>query len=149
MAESAFELILDRGYENLTADDLARHLGISRPTFYRYLGSKDEVIISAMLGPAPQFGDAFREAAVDPASSLWERLRVAFEPAVELSESTPIRQRDRLRLIQTLPALGAQLRRARAPQIENLADSILDAGFEVFTAHILAAAAVAVLDQSW
>ncbi len=149
MAQAGLQLILDRGYDTLTADELARGLGISRATFFRYLGSKDELIVSAVLGPVAQFADALRAADPDPQSSWWQRLRTAFEPAVALAEQHPDRQRARMRLIQTLPAVGARLRRARAPQIESLADALIDDGLEIFAAHVLATASVAVLDQCW
>lgn len=42
LAEAAFAELVDHGYDALTADDLARRLGNSRATFFRYLGSKDD-----------------------------------------------------------------------------------------------------------
>lgn len=150
MVEAAFALVVEHGYDALTADDLARRLGISRATFFRYLGSKDEMIVSAMLGPADQFSDVLRASAGRSVDlTWWARLRAAFEPAAALADASPEQQRERLRMIQSRPALGARLRRARAPQIENLADALIDAGCDPFAGHILASASVAVLDQCW
>ena len=149
MLEAAFALIVERGYDKLTADDLAKGIGVSRATFFRYLGSKDEVVVQGTLGSSAQFADAYRAADHAPGASQWSRLRAAFEPAAQLAEESPDVQRKRLQMIQSQPALGAQLRRARAPQIEDLAEALIDSGCDIFDAHVLATASIAVLDQCW
>ncbi|WP_028708898.1 TetR/AcrR family transcriptional regulator [Propionicicella superfundia] len=149
LVDAAFELIVEHGYEALTAEDLARGLGISRATFFRYLGSKDEVIVSAVLGDLDQFAEAMRASRLDPAGSRWHRLRAAFEPAVVQSEESAQRLRKQLRLIQSLPLVSARVRRARVPQIESLADALVEDGADEFASQVLATAAVAVLDQCW
>lgn len=42
--QEAFRLIYQSGIKNVTMDDLARHLGMSKKTFYVYYSSKDELI---------------------------------------------------------------------------------------------------------
>lgn len=96
-----------------------------------------------------QFAAALR--ASDPASvpSLWQWLRTAFDSAITLAEADPARQRQRMRLVQSLPAVGARLRRARVPQVEDLAAVLVEAGTPAPAAQVLAAGSVAVLDQCW
>ncbi|MWB98488.1 TetR/AcrR family transcriptional regulator [Agromyces seonyuensis] len=149
LTDAAFELIVEHGYDAMTADELARALGISRASFFRYLGSKDDVIVSVMLGEDRQFGDALRAVEPPRVASQWELLRIALAPAISLAESAPERQRARLRLIQSAPELGARLRRARVPQIDDLAAALVERGTDEFAAAMLASAAVAVLDQCW
>jgi hypothetical protein len=60
--------------------------------------------------------------------------------------------RARIRLIQDQPAVGAKLRRARGPQIDALAEALVEQGATVSSARVLAVAAVGVHDQclaSW
>lgn len=149
LSEAAFAHMVEYGYDACTSDDLAKALGISRATFFRYLGSKDEVVVAAMLEPVSQFRDAYEQAVRPVGGSEWDHLREALEPAVLLADTDPTRQRSRLQLIRAHPALGAKLRRARAPQIDDLADALVACGHDSFAAHVLATASIAVLDQCW
>ncbi len=149
LADAAFDLVIRDGFDQ-TADELAGSLGISRATFFRHFGSKEEVVITAVLGPDTEFADAYAAARHDASASLWQRLRSAFEPAIAMADSSPDRMRARIRLIGSMPALVARLRRARAPQVERLAALLAsDTGQTVFAARVLAAAAVVTLDTCW
>ncbi len=148
LANAAFDLVLQNGYDQ-TAEELADALGISRATFFRHLGSKEEVVVAAMLGPDDLFAEAFCQAEHDPSASTWQRLKSAFLSAIAEAEVTPDRVRARLGLVRATPALGARLQRARRPQIERLTAALVDQGYDPHAANALAAAAVAVFDRCW
>jgi AcrR family transcriptional regulator len=141
--------MVEHGYDAYTTDALAKALGVSRATFFRYLTSKDEIIVTALTGPDSQFADAYTEAESAAAGSEWARLRLAVAPAIRIAEDQPDRQRARLQLIHSQPAVGAKLRRARAPQIESLAAAVAASGHDDFAAEVLAAATISALDRSW
>jgi AcrR family transcriptional regulator len=44
LAQSAFDLFDERGYEQTTVDDITERAGLSRTTFFRYYRSKEDVI---------------------------------------------------------------------------------------------------------
>ena len=46
--ETAERLLDERGYAGVSVDDLARGAGISRPTFYFYFSSKEEVLLALL-----------------------------------------------------------------------------------------------------
>lgn len=149
LVDAAFDLVVQRGYDHLTTTELAESLGISRASLFRYLGSKEEVVIAGTLGSSTVFADELADVSAGPDVGRWHRLREAVEPAVRMAESSPDRMRSRLLVILETPALGARLRRARSPQIESLATALVGVGHAPFEASILATTAVAVLDQCW
>ena len=87
---TAMRLFLDQGFEQTTIDQIATTAGISRRSFFRYFGTKEDVV----LGGLAQQGELMRDAlenvplAVEP----WEALRqalhavdaLAVEPGVTL-----------------------------------------------------------------
>jgi AcrR family transcriptional regulator len=44
LADAAFALFDERGYEQTTVDDIAERAGLGRSTFFRHYGSKEQVI---------------------------------------------------------------------------------------------------------
>ncbi len=46
ITEAAFQLFLDRGFDDTTVEDIVALAGVSRRTFYRYFGSAQEVLSS-------------------------------------------------------------------------------------------------------
>lgn len=148
LANAAFDLVIKNGYEQ-TAEELADALGISRATFFRHLGSKEEIVIAGMLGPDDLFAEAFTHAQQTASASTWQRLKLAFQPIIAQAEAKPEHMRARLALIRATPALGARVQQARRPQIDGLAAALADQGYGQLAAAALAVASVAVFDRCW
>ncbi|WP_433478710.1 mycofactocin system transcriptional regulator [Spirillospora sp. CA-142024] len=90
----ALRLFAERGFEETTVDDIAAAAGIGRRTFFRYYGSKNDVVWGDFEGelermrawfaecpPQAPMMDALREAIVefnrlDPGQVPWHRLRM-------------------------------------------------------------------------
>lgn len=77
LSQVVFELTKDRGFENVTIDDMAAAAGVSRSTLLRYFGSKEEVILSAFDGHSVRFADELRARPAD--EDDWTALRRAVE----------------------------------------------------------------------
>ena len=148
LANAAFDLVLANGYEQ-TVEELADALGISRATFFRHLGSKEEIVVVALLGPEELFAEAYARAGLGASTSAWQRLKAAFEPVIVLAEASPERMRARLGIVRSTPALGGRLQQARRPQIDRLAGAMVEEGHDPFAASILATAAVAAFIRCW
>lgn len=149
LVNQAYDLLVERGYAALTAEDLAAALGISRATFFRTLRSKDEVIVAALLGEEQQFGSVLRATPPAPEATSWQRIRTAFEPAIVAVEHDEARQLAAIGLVEQAGSLETRLRRARLEHLEGLAAALIDEGVSSTTAHTLAAAAIAVYDHCW
>lgn len=73
-------LFAERGYDQVTIEEIAQAAGMSRRTFFRYFASKDEV----MLAKHELLADLLTEAlAARPVEEgLWESFRRAFDAVV-------------------------------------------------------------------
>jgi AcrR family transcriptional regulator len=147
----AMELFFRQGYDDTTVDQIAAAAGTSRTSFFRYFASKEEIV----LGRVDGLGHDVLEALVArPAEEpVWQALRGAFEPLLELAAADSERWLAVARMLSDAPSLGAsQLGRQRAwqdllaPEIARrlgIADAALDS-----RPRALAAAAIACLNAA-
>jgi len=47
--QAARLLILEKGYAAMSMDDLAAHVGISKPTLYSYFAAKEDLVVAAFI----------------------------------------------------------------------------------------------------
>lgn len=90
ITDTAMRLFLDQGFEQTTIDQIATTAGISRRSFFRYFGTKEDVV----LGGLAQQGELMRDALENVPLTVepWEALRqalhavdaLAVEPGVTL-----------------------------------------------------------------
>ncbi len=75
LAEAAGELFLEKGYARTTIDDIAHRAGVSRATFFNYVGTKSDLLwveVDEGLGRFPELLDA-----ADPESPVMDAVRDA------------------------------------------------------------------------
>src|ERR1039458_1026588 len=77
IAAVAVRLFLAQGFDKTTVDQVAAEAGLSRASFFRYFGSKEDVL----LGHLGEFGHKVAEAlAARPAREpAWQALRRSFD----------------------------------------------------------------------
>ncbi|MBT2337153.1 TetR family transcriptional regulator [Variovorax paradoxus] len=75
--EVAFRLFAEQGFDKTTVEQIAAQAGLSRTTFFRYFGTKDEIVLGkfAELGQGLAAALAARPARERP----WVSLRRAFD----------------------------------------------------------------------
>ncbi|MDO0929895.1 TetR family transcriptional regulator [Streptomyces sp. TG1A-8] len=112
LAAIARPLFLDAGFDNVTFDDLAAAAGVSRSTFLRYFGSKEDVALFSFdpLGEAMSAALASRPADEDE----WTSLRRCIDPAIALLVREPDEGLALLRLVWSTPPLWARLHEKQA-----------------------------------
>lgn len=99
------ELVLDRGFENVTADDMVEVTGLSRRTFFRYFDSKEDVLFVTMEQVGAEIADTI---GTRPAhESVWDALRESLM-AVVGGRTADDRSKRLSRLLFETPALRAR-----------------------------------------
>lgn len=105
-------MFAERGFDEVTATEVAAAAGISRASFFRYFDSKEDAVFVAQEEMGANVAAALRER---PAGEdTWTALRRAFDVAVSTYQRSPSEALGRLRLIRTTPNL-------RVHQLERLA----------------------------
>jgi len=101
----AFRVFLDRGFDDVTVDDLCAAMGLSRRSFFRYFKAKEDVVL-AHLGDYAEKSCASLSSRPDQ-EDLWPALRRSMDPFVRQAGAHPTRTLGLLRLIRDSPTLCA------------------------------------------
>jgi AcrR family transcriptional regulator len=121
---AAYELVVEKGYGNVTLDDMAAAGGVSRSTFLRYFRTKDQAILVALKAYVERMADALR--ARPREEDDWSALRSAIESfVIPIYTRNPAGAQALSRLALFTQALsGAQLERQdwRTPLTRALAE---------------------------
>jgi AcrR family transcriptional regulator len=106
----AIRVFLDRGFDDVTVDDLCAAIGLSRRSFFRYFKAKEDIVL-ARLADLAEKGRASFSSRSDQ-EEPWLALRRSMDPFVHQVDAHPARALAVLRLIQDSPTLyAAQLDR--------------------------------------
>jgi AcrR family transcriptional regulator len=105
IAEVAFNVFAERGFDSVTATEVAEAAGISRASFFRYFDSKEDAVFVAQEELGVKMAAALRER---PAGEdAWTALRRAAEALGGFYRENPSHALARLRLIRSTPKLRA------------------------------------------
>jgi AcrR family transcriptional regulator len=144
LAETAIDLFHERGYDNVTVEDIAAGVDVSPRTFFRYYSSKEDVLFPSET----ETGALLREALLSrpPRESVvvavQESLMVL---AADLTQRRPTMQ-TRKEIIEQTPALRARELEQTLVWEEILADVIaqrIETTPEQLAPRVIAAACVA------
>jgi AcrR family transcriptional regulator len=103
VAEAAFNVFAERGFDNVTATEVAEAAGISRASFFRYFESKEDAVFVAQEQMGAEIAARMRER---PAGEdAWTALRRSFDSVVTVYQHSPSHALARLRLIRCTPNL--------------------------------------------
>jgi AcrR family transcriptional regulator len=112
VADMAFQVFAERGFDQVTATEAAAAAGISRASFFRYFESKEDAVFVAQEKIGADIAAALRER--PPGEDAWTALRHAFDTVVRTYQRSPSEALGRLKLIRCTPSL-------RVHQLERLA----------------------------
>ncbi|WP_297004360.1 TetR/AcrR family transcriptional regulator [uncultured Corynebacterium sp.] len=130
--DCATALILERGFDQVTLEEICEEAGVSRRTYFNYFASKDQAASGTGIPAIPQ-EDLDRFATTDSDNVVRDILRYIgrridndpdISPALSLDEETSLRIRDRRRAIM---AVTPHLMVSGMRRFDQLAGSILEA----------------------
>lgn len=149
LAVAASDYCAVHGFEDVTVADLAQGIGISRATFFRLLGSKEDAIVMAARAGREALAARVRDQAQRPGDSAWSAVRAAMQSSVDAARAEPDRLRARIRMIWETPALRARLASDRADEELELAEVLSVRTGDSALGRAVAAAATAAIDLAW
>ncbi|GAB2844458.1 TetR family transcriptional regulator [Actinocorallia aurea] len=124
LARTAIALFRREGFDDVTLNDVAAAAGVSRSTFLRYFGSKEEAVLGAMDDLGAQAAAALRARPAD--ESDWTALRRCLDPFLDSYRADPPGSLAVTRLIQQSPALKNRQLEKQASWLPALAQALAD-----------------------
>ncbi|EKX69219.1 TetR family transcriptional regulator [Streptomyces ipomoeae] len=144
LAQVAFELFRREGFDKVTLDDLAAAAGVSRSTFLRYFGTKEDAVIGAFDAHGNLVADALLTRPAD--EDDWTALRRALDTVIERYHQDPAGSLATTRLVQETPALCARQLEKQSRWRPTLARALAErhgtSGEPTLAESVLAAAAI-------
>jgi AcrR family transcriptional regulator len=105
IAEVAFNVFAERGFDAVTATEVAEAAGISRASFFRYFESKEDAVFVAQEEMGAKIAARLLER---PAGEdAWSALRYSLDPVIATYRESPTHALARLRLIRSTTKLRA------------------------------------------
>jgi len=130
LSQATIRLCIERGWDNVTVEDVAAAANLSVRTFRNYFSSKAEAIAASHLERMLRIADSLRTQPVT--EPLWDSIvhavQAEFAPGGETGEPSPHDQRwrDGLRLMLAEPALQGEVVKVSAAAEEELAKAIAE-----------------------
>jgi AcrR family transcriptional regulator len=145
IAETAAALFAERGFDETTVEDIARAVGMTKRSFFRYFPTKEDAVFAGTEVVVEQVVADLeaRPAGEDPWDCLHQVLR-RWQERIYSSGAELAGQR----LIESTPALRARLHQKRELWRQAARNVLVSRGrLDEFSADLLTNAATAVLDS--
>ncbi|MGH3725182.1 MAG: TetR/AcrR family transcriptional regulator [Mycobacterium sp.] len=112
LLDLAMSLFVDRGYENVSLNDLIATSGISKGAFYHYFSSKEALVAALAERSAGQAFEALSPAFTEPGSGALERLNAGLRAGYEVKMA--------LGAPDSLAAMSSMLRPENQPLLRRI-----------------------------
>jgi AcrR family transcriptional regulator len=115
----AIRMFAERGFDNVTVDEIAAAAGTSPRTFFRYFPTKDEIVLDYERRVQERLLDALRSR--PPTEGPVEALRQAYISTSHVEPANRQRVLERGRILEAAPALRARVNGERMAEDRALA----------------------------
>jgi AcrR family transcriptional regulator len=149
VSEVALEMFEERGFDQVTVEEIAKAAGMSKRSFHRYFAVKEDVVIG---DPGP-WGEVVRdELAGRPAGEpVWTSLRLGYEGLLAHPGGGEVRGKRTVRILAGTPPLRARNLEKHGVWTELLVPVIakrLDGPYVDLRARTLAQASLVCFDNA-
>ncbi|GAA4341405.1 AcrR family transcriptional regulator [Actinomadura luteofluorescens] len=126
LIDAALDLFLAQGYEATTIDEIVAAVEVSQRTFFRYFGTKEDVVTSFLTEHDQVLEEALaaRPPEERPFTALFESLRVVLRTIAESDPADSARFRRVRQVIEATPSLMAAQMARYSASAEALATEI-------------------------
>lgn len=137
MQDIAIRLFEERGFDEVTVEEIARQAGVSHMTFYRHFSTKESVVFDDPFDPA--IGELI--AAQDTTLPAFERARKGIVEALSLLDDNDDHEmRRRVRLATESSALRARILENNQRTEDVIVEALLRNGTLALEARVVAGA---------
>ncbi len=147
LKDAALELFAERGFDDVTVDEVAERAEVSKSTLFRYFETKEDLILADTRGHGDAFLAAFAERPVD--EPVLSSLRAAVHSLVSNVQADRARFQRRTRIVADSPTLSSRSLERQIEWEDGLARAILprfpDRDDAEARASVIAAATLAVV----
>jgi AcrR family transcriptional regulator len=106
IADTAIDLFAERGFDQVTVDQIAATVGISTRSFNRYFPTKEDAVMSDSAAWGEAVRDAFDARPAD--EPVWTSLRESYDAMITASAAEQERQKRAMRVLISAPTLRAR-----------------------------------------
>lgn len=149
LADAAATYCSEHGFDSVTVDDIAKAIGVSRATFFRYFTSKEEAVVLAVRTGRVSLAERLRTEPPPRGTPALTAVRTLLTPTVHAARDAPDQLRARIRMIAESDALRAHLAAERAEQRAELEAALVELVSDPLAARAVAHASVAAIDLAW
>ncbi len=142
LEKAAYELFLDRGYDQTTVADIAKRAGLTERTFFRHYADKREVLFGGSTGLQDELLRTLDRVA--PEHPPIEAVRIAVEAISALMHGRLMLARERRRIIAAHPDLQERDLNKRATLTAALEQGLRRRGVSESAASLAAEMGIAV-----
>jgi AcrR family transcriptional regulator len=142
LEQAAYDLFLERGYEQTTVSDIAARAGLTERTFFRHYADKREVFFSGTTALVSAIRQALE--GVPAGAPAIEAARIAVEAMTTILEGRRVLARERQRIVTAHADLQERALIKRAALTETLAAALLERGVPQAQAMLVADIGMAV-----
>ena len=150
IAKSVSKIFVERGFDVVTVEAAAKEAGISRATFFRYFGSKEDAVMAAIEDDITiDFGAVLDALASNAGESAWQLLARTFTAAFSNVDSSSQQMHATLRMIHSNTTLSMRMTERRLAYEDSLAQALCRKGVTEDASHPCAVAAIAAVGLAW
>jgi AcrR family transcriptional regulator len=138
----ALRLFGERGFDDVTVEEVSKAAGVSHMTFFRHFPTKESVILDDPFDPRIGSAVADQDTDLAPLARACRGIRAAWAD-IDIPDDHPLRQR--LRLAASHPGLRARARENNHRTEQVIADALTQTGAPPLEAKIAAGAVLGAL----